>query len=25
EIYYTHSGLNGLPEVLNNYNGNIVW
>ncbi|EPG2138185.1 RHS repeat-associated core domain-containing protein [Providencia stuartii] len=24
-MYYTHSGLNGLPEVLNKYNGNIVW
>lgn len=25
EIYYTHCGLNGLPEALTNDEGNIVW
>ncbi|EOB7510463.1 RHS repeat-associated core domain-containing protein, partial [Providencia stuartii] len=24
-IYYTHSGLNGLPEALTNSDGHLVW
>ncbi|EPF9821324.1 RHS repeat-associated core domain-containing protein, partial [Providencia stuartii] len=24
-IYYTHSGLNGLPEALTNGDGHLVW
>ncbi|WP_318560175.1 RHS domain-containing protein [Providencia stuartii] len=24
-MYYTHSGLNGLPEALTNSDGHLVW